>query len=133
MTADARQLLDDLRANDVRLTVEFDQLRISGPSDVLDAILYQRLTFHKAELIDALTDVPPPPRLTLPPTPQVEPESVSARCGPAVVELRRDGNRWLMYVNGSRRRDFATLYLAHAQRTAEFWYGAPTGGWKEVV
>jgi hypothetical protein len=52
--------------------------------------------------------------------------------GGVSVELRCEGrNRWLMWVNGQRRRDFATPYLDHAQRCAEQWYGNPIGGWSK--
>ena len=49
------------------------------------------------------------------------------------IWLVRDGDRWLMFAgsrgSGSRRRDFASPFLGHAIRTAEFWYGAPANGW----
>lgn len=51
------------------------------------------------------------------------------------VWLVKDGDRWLMLVGSrnasSRRRDFASPFLAHAIRTAEQWYGLPTGGWQQ--
>ncbi len=57
---------------------------------------------------------------------------VSAICGNTRVWLARDGDRWLMYAGSrhSRRKDFASPYLAHAQRTAEAWYGPPASGWQ---
>jgi hypothetical protein len=57
---------------------------------------------------------------------------VTAICGNTRVWLARDGDRWLMYAGSrhSRRRDFASPYLAHAQRTAAAWYGPPAGGWQ---
>jgi hypothetical protein len=57
---------------------------------------------------------------------------VSALCGNTRVRLARDGDRWLMYAGSrhSRRTDFASPYLAHAQRTAEAWYGPPASGWQ---
>ncbi len=57
---------------------------------------------------------------------------VTAVCGNTRVWLARDGDRWLMYAGSrhSRRRDFASPYLAHAVRTAEAWYGPPAGGWQ---
>ena len=59
---------------------------------------------------------------------------VAAECGGTRVWLVRDGDRWLMYAGSrgaaGRRRDFASPFLSHAIRTAEFWYGAPTTGWR---
>lgn len=57
---------------------------------------------------------------------------VTAVCGNTRVWLVRDGDRWLMYAGSrhSRRRDFASPYLAHAVRTAEAWYGPAVGGWQ---
>jgi hypothetical protein len=57
---------------------------------------------------------------------------VSAVCGKTRVWLARDGDRWLMYAGTrhSRRKDFASPYLAHAVRTAEAWYGLADGGWR---
>ena len=57
---------------------------------------------------------------------------VSAICGNTRVWLARDGDGWLMYAGSrhSRRKDFASPYLAHAVRTAEGWYGPPAGGWQ---
>ena len=68
--------------------------------------------------------------------PQIPPDAacVSAICGNARVWLVRDRDRWLMYAGsraaGGRRKDFASPYLEHAMRTAEFWYGAPANGWR---
>jgi hypothetical protein len=51
------------------------------------------------------------------------------------VELWRQSKRWLMWVTQrgkrNRRKDFASPYLEHAQRTAEEWYGKPLDGWHE--
>jgi hypothetical protein len=57
---------------------------------------------------------------------------VTAVCGQTRVWLARDGDRWLMYAGSrhSRRRDFASPYLAHAVRTAEAWYGPAASGWQ---
>lgn len=57
---------------------------------------------------------------------------VTGVCGKTRVWLARDGDRWLMYAGTrrSRRRDFASPYLAHAVRTAEAWYGPCAGGWE---
>lgn len=57
---------------------------------------------------------------------------VTAVCGKTPVWLARDGDRWLMYAGSrhSRRKDFASPYLAHAQRTAEACYGPTAGGWQ---
>jgi hypothetical protein len=57
---------------------------------------------------------------------------VTAVCGKTRVWLARDGDRWLMYAGSrhSRRKDFASPYLTHAQRTAEAWYGPPASGWQ---
>lgn len=60
---------------------------------------------------------------------------VAGDCGGTRVWLIRDGDRWLMFAGSrkasGRRRDFASPFLAHAMRTAEKWYGAPDGGWRE--
>lgn len=60
---------------------------------------------------------------------------VAGECGGTKVWLVKDGERWLMFVGsrrpGARRRDFASPYLEHAIRTAEHWYGAAGGGWRE--
>jgi len=59
---------------------------------------------------------------------------VAGDCGGTRVWLVRDGDRWSMFVGSrnvsSRRRDFASPFLAHAMRTAELWYGAPAAGWR---
>jgi hypothetical protein len=57
---------------------------------------------------------------------------VTAVCGKTRVWLARDGDRWLMYAGSrhTRRKDFASPYLAHAQRTAEAWYGPSASGWQ---
>lgn len=62
-----------------------------------------------------------------------EAQCVTAVCGNTHVWLVRDGDRWLMFAGSraSRRRDFASPFLAHAQRTAEAWYGPPAGGWRK--
>ena len=61
-------------------------------------------------------------------------ECVAGECGGTQVWLVREGDRWRMYA-GSRkpsgRKEFASPFLAHAMRTAEQWYGAPDGGWRE--
>ena len=58
---------------------------------------------------------------------------VAGTCGGTRIWLVRDGDRWLMYAGSrsasGRRRDFASPFLGHAIRTAEFWYGAPVNGW----
>jgi hypothetical protein len=60
-------------------------------------------------------------------------DCVAGVCGSTRIWLVRDGDRWLMFAGsrkaGSRRKDFASPCLAHAMRTAEQWYGAPTDGW----
>jgi hypothetical protein len=62
-------------------------------------------------------------------------QSTAARFpGNIEVELVPNGNsRWLIYESRlgkrTRRRDFATPFLDHGRRTAEFWYGEPIGGW----
>ena len=57
-----------------------------------------------------------------------------AECNGTRVWLVRDGDRWLMHAGsrgaGGRRKDFASPFLGHAIRTAEFWYGAPARGWR---
>lgn len=57
---------------------------------------------------------------------------VKATCGNTPVWLVRDGDRWLMFAGTrtARRRDFASPFLSHAQRTAESWYGPATKGWQ---
>jgi hypothetical protein len=59
---------------------------------------------------------------------------VAGVCGGTRVWLVRDGDRWLMFAGSrnasGRRRDFASPFLGHAIRTAEFWYGAPVNGWR---
>lgn len=69
--------------------------------------------------------------------PVVEAPAYSAKCGGTQVWLAKDGDRWLMFAGsrkaGSRRRDFASLFLEHAMRTAEAWYGAASGGWRPEV
>jgi hypothetical protein len=47
MSATARNLLVELRSANVALTVEFDQLRVTGPAEVLDATMYQRVTLQR--------------------------------------------------------------------------------------
>jgi hypothetical protein len=56
---------------------------------------------------------------------------VTATCGSTRVWLVRDGDRWLMFAGtrSSRRRDFASPFLNHAQRTAEAWYDLAEKGW----
>ena len=60
---------------------------------------------------------------------------VVADCGGTRVWLVREGERWMMFRGsrkaGGRRRDFASPFLAHAIRTAEQWYGAPSAGWRD--
>ena len=60
-----------------------------------------------------------------------ETHCVSATCGSTRVRLVRAGDGWLMFAGTrtSRRRDFASPFLSHAQRTAEAWYGKPEKGW----
>ena len=65
--------------------------------------------------------------------PHISPDAqcVTATCGSTRVWLVRDGDRWLMFAGtrSSRRRDFASPFLNHAQRTAEAWYGLAEKGW----
>jgi hypothetical protein len=65
--------------------------------------------------------------------PHISPDAscVAATCGATRVWLVREGDRWLMFAGtrSSRRKDFASPSLNHAQRTAEAWYGAPENGW----
>ena len=62
----------------------------------------------------------------------VDARCVKATCGNTPVWLVRDGDRWLMFAGTrmARRRDFASPFLSHAQRTAESWYGPATKGWQ---
>jgi hypothetical protein len=59
---------------------------------------------------------------------------VTGDCKGTQVRLVRDGDRWLMFAGSRgaarRRRDFASPFLGHAIRTAEFWYGSPANGWR---
>jgi hypothetical protein len=59
---------------------------------------------------------------------------VVGACGERRICLIKDGERWLLFVGsrkaGRRRKGFATPFLAHAIRTAETWYGAPSDGWR---
>ena len=58
-------------------------------------------------------------------------QRIWAKCGSTLVMLaNEEGERWVMYVGSLRRRDFATPFLAHAIRTAEFWFGPATAGWQ---
>jgi len=70
--------------------------------------------------------------MTRPPIPP-DAACVSANCGATRIWLVRDRDRWLMFAGsraaGGRRKDFASPFLEHAMRTAEFWYGAPSTGW----
>jgi len=58
-------------------------------------------------------------------------EGVTAECGGTRIWLVRDGDRWLMFAGTrkNRRKDFASPFLEHAQRTAEAWYGPAQEGW----
>jgi hypothetical protein len=47
------------------------------------------------------------------------------------VQIRQEGSCWLISSKRRRRRDFASPYLDHSRRTAEFWYGTPISGWHE--
>jgi hypothetical protein len=62
---------------------------------------------------------------------------VTALCGCTQVWLVRDGGRWFMFEGShrpeSRRRDFASPFLVHAQRTAEAWYGFSAAGFHEEL
>jgi len=57
---------------------------------------------------------------------------VSATCGNTRVWLVRDRDRWQMFAGTrtARRRDFASPFLSHAQRTAEAWFGPAEKGWQ---
>lgn len=59
---------------------------------------------------------------------------VAAECNGTRIWLVRDGDRWLMHEGsrgvGGRRKDFASPFLGHAIRTAEFWYGPSATGWR---
>jgi len=57
---------------------------------------------------------------------------VSATCGGTPIWLVRDGDRWQMFAGTrtARRRDFASPFLGHAQRTAEAWFGPAEKGWQ---
>ena len=72
-----------------------------------------------------------------PTTPRLPPDArcLTADCGGTKVWLVKNGDRWLMYAGSrsaaGRRRDFASPFLEHAIRTAEQWYGVPSGDWRE--
>jgi hypothetical protein len=59
---------------------------------------------------------------------------ITAICGNTRIWLVRDCDRWLMFVGsrtaGGRRKDFASPFMEHSMRTAEFWYGTPANGWR---
>jgi hypothetical protein len=90
------------------------------------------ITFWNGEKFEDIANWPPY-TLIEPCTPRIDPASirVTALCGTTTVELRRDGSRWLMWVGTPprRRKDFATPFVEHAQRTAVFWYGEARSGW----
>lgn len=68
-----------------------------------------------------------------PGAPEVRSDVWLADCGGTRIWVVRDGDRWVIYAasraKASRRRDFASPFLAHAQRTAEAWYGSARDGW----
>jgi hypothetical protein len=61
--------------------------------------------------------------------------TVSATCGSTRVWRVREGDRWQMFAGtrSARRKDFASPFLNHAQRTAEAWYGPAGKGWAAGV
>jgi hypothetical protein len=68
-----------------------------------------------------------------PPIP-ADAQCVTSDCGGTRVWLVRDGERWLMFAGSrresSRRKDFASPFLGHAQVTAEAWYGPAAREWE---
>ena len=56
---------------------------------------------------------------------------ITAICTTNRIWLVREGDRWLMFAGtrSARRRDFASPFRSHAQRTAEAWYGPAEKGW----
>lgn len=70
-----------------------------------------------------------------PPAPAREAPAYGADCGGTKLWLAKDGDRWLLFADSrkarSRRKDFASPFLGHTIRTAEQWYGAASGGWRE--
>jgi hypothetical protein len=89
------------------------------------------LTFWNGEGFESIERWPAYTQLPIEPRPDPRATRLAATCGATPVELRRDGARWLMWagVPLRRRKDFASPYLEHAQRTAVFWYGAPAKDW----
>ncbi len=71
---------------------------------------------------------PQPPASPVP----ADARCVSATCGGTPIWLVRDGDRWQMFAGTrtARRRDFASPFLGHAQRTAEAWFGPAVKGWQ---
>lgn len=75
---------------------------------------------------------PPQPAPPLPPNAT----HISALCGPCRIHLQKKDTRWEMYIvtypdnRLVRRKDFASPYREHAQRTAELWYGPAPDGWR---
>lgn len=137
MSATIVALLTDLQSRGIELSTEFDRLIVHGPSDAMDTVTYQQLTYYKEDLIAAINMRPRGPVSAMPAEARSPPHAVRARCGSTVVELLRDGpNRWFMFAGTSallnRVRNFASPFLDHAQRTAESWYGSTIDGWREV-
>jgi hypothetical protein len=65
--------------------------------------------------------------------PPIEPQGRAvAVCAGETIEIRKDGCRWLLYRGTPLKRveGFATPWFDHARRTAELWFGCPTGGWR---
>jgi hypothetical protein len=92
------------------------------------------LTFWNGDKFESIDQWPP--YTQLPPEPRIDPNAtrLGATCGVTPVELRRDGGRWLMWVGKPpwRRKDFASPFMEHAQRTAVAWYGEPTKDWQAL-
>lgn len=73
-----------------------------------------------------------------PKDPQVVKRWRAQFAGGIEVELRQDQkSRWVMEVtkNGlwERRKDFASPFLEHSQRTTEYWYGTPLTPWSPAA
>ncbi len=70
------------------------------------------------------------------PTIHAAEDNIVGDCGDVRVMLVEDHGRWLMFVKtgkrkrATRRKDFASPFLAHAIQTAQAWYGVPSGGWR---
>ena len=140
----AAKFLRQLRDAGVAAHTDGSRLYVSGPSTFLTAALYQRVTYHKFELIELLEINP---RLGCPSA--AGPNTTdSTAAGPAdsafgeeaqlafggLVQVRPAGARRFavcLLTNGRLRRGdvISTPSFDHAKRFAEQLYGPPLAGW----